>query len=579
MPRALLLVLTIFLWFGQSMFGQFSGLAVTDDGTQVYFSSTLQLIGTKNENPYSKIFRFDGSGRPDVRDPFHRPELGGDFHLVAQVDKVANGATTGVLTNFYNLSQAYVSGDGKITGYVGTADCVGAAGQCVGVNVSRTTLPSAVSATLPYACQVNRNAQFALCHISGDGVFVSVRVVSLVTGAQSAPLGTHCFNQPHTITSDGRAVLVSNSFGQVDLVTVSSFQMLNLLVGGCASINDDGSRIVAPSVDGSSLIAYDVATGVQSTFFTTTVDFFVGSISNDGNVILLLLYTGLIGQAAVVRADGTGFLQLTNEPNGVSTAVISGDGSTVFVVTNDGKLLKIDPTSGASSVLARAAEVQQVQGGAAAGSLNSIQGAGLADATIAQSTFPLTTSLGGAQVTINGRPAPLLAVSPSSISFQIPWETALGSAAVAVVRPSSQFVQAIPPLQIQGSQPVAAFDFAISLDFSQVNSPSYPANPGDIVNFYLTGLGAVTAPVADGALSPSNPLPRLANPVTVSSGSTPLTLFYAGLAPGQIGIYQLSVQTPLKVSRNPLLPNGGPVNIGMTINSYALPGVWMIPNQ
>jgi uncharacterized protein (TIGR03437 family) len=140
-------------------------------------------------------------------------------------------------------------------------------------------------------------------------------------------------------------------------------------------------------------------------------------------------------------------------------------------------------------------------------------------------------------------------------------------------------MQAIPPLQIQASQPVAAFNFAISLDFSQVNSPTYPAKPGDIVNFYLTGLGAVAPTVADGALSPSNPLPRLVNPVTVSSGSTPLTVFYAGLAPGQIGIYQLTVQTPLEVVGNPLFPNRGPVYVFMTLNSYALPAVWMIPNQ
>ncbi len=431
---------------------------------------------------------------------------------------------------------------------------------------------------------MNRNAQFALCHISGDGVDVAVSLISLVTGAQIPAGGTECFNQPHTLTSDGRAVLV-NGIGQVSLVTVSGFQMLNLRTGGgCAMISDDGSRMVFQSDNGSSLISYDVATGVQSTFFTTTVGFSFGSISNDGNVILLLLYTGIpgqvaIGQAAIVRADGTGLLQLTNDPTGVSGEEISGDGSTVFVVTNDGKLLKIATTSGASSVLATAAEVQQVQGGPVAGSLNFIQGAGLADATIVQSTFPLTTSLGGAQVTVNGKPAPLLAVSPSSISFQIPWETPLGSAAISVVRPSPQFMQTIPPLLIQASQPVAALDSVFSLDFSQLNSPFYPAKPGDIVNFYLTGLGAVTAPVADGALSPSNPLPRLANPVTVSFGPTPLMVFYAGLAPGQIGIYQLSVQTPLKVSGNPFLPNGGPIAIGMTINSYALPSVWMIPNQ
>jgi uncharacterized protein (TIGR03437 family) len=334
-------------------------------------------------------------------------------------------------------------------------------------------------------------------------------------------------------------------------------------------------------VDGS-LVAYDVAAGVQSVISTATAGCGpLGSISNDGKLVLCLPYTGIIAQAVIVRTDGTGFLQLTNEPDGVrvDAAELSGDGSTVYVVSNDGKLLKIDTTTGASSVLTNAVGIQPVQGAAVPGSLNSIFGSGLADTTVAASTFPLTTSLGGAQVTIDGRPVPLLSVSPNSISFQIPWEAPLGSAALAVERPSPQFKQAIPPLQIQAFQPVAAFDGAFSQDFSQLNTAFYPAKPGDVLNFYLTGLGAVTAPVADGALSPSNPLPRLVSPVTISYGSTPVTVFYAGLAPGQIGMYQLSVQAPLRVSGNPLLPNGGPVQVGLTLNSYALPVVWMIPNQ
>ena len=360
MPRALLLVLAIFLWLGQSMFGQFSGLATTDDGSQLYFSSSLQLIGSKNENPYSKIFRYDASGGSGVRDAFRRSEGGGSFHLAAQVDKVANGAMTGILTNFYNLSNPYVSGDGSVTGYVGTADCVGI---CLPVDASQTTLQSAVPATLPHACQVSRNAQCALCHISDGGVYGSAWIVSLITGAQSAGSDSKCFNQPHTITSDGRAVLVS-SFGQVSLGTLSGHEMLNLQTAGCASISDDASRIVAPSNDGSSLIAYNVATGVEYEVLATPAGLSIGPISNDGNLILFLLYTGTIGQAAIVRADGTGFLPLTNDPTGVSAEELSGDGSTVFAVTNSGRLLKIDTTTGASSVLASAGEVQQVQGGA-----------------------------------------------------------------------------------------------------------------------------------------------------------------------------------------------------------------------
>src|SRR5271165_3363580 len=87
---------------------QLSGLAVTDDGSQLYFSSSLQLAGTTNENTYSKIFRYDGTG----------------IHFVAQMARVATAG--GIMlpnSNPYNLTAAYVSGNGSVPGYVGTADC------------------------------------------------------------------------------------------------------------------------------------------------------------------------------------------------------------------------------------------------------------------------------------------------------------------------------------------------------------------------------------------------------------------------------------------------------------------------
>jgi hypothetical protein len=88
--------------------GQFSGLAATDDGSQLYFSSSLQLAGTTNENTYSKIFRDDSTG----------------IHFVAQMARVATAR--GIMlpnSNPYNLTGAYVSGSGSVSGYVGTADC------------------------------------------------------------------------------------------------------------------------------------------------------------------------------------------------------------------------------------------------------------------------------------------------------------------------------------------------------------------------------------------------------------------------------------------------------------------------
>ena len=80
-------------------------------------------------------------------------------------------------------------------------------------------------------------------------------------------------------------------------------------------------------------------------------------------------------------------------------------------------------------------------------------------------------------------------------------------------------------------------------DYSLV-TPSNPAQPGEYLIVYLSGLGAVSPAVSDGAAAPLNPLSWSANTFTVFIGGQPVTPVYAGLAPGLVGLYQLDVQVP-----------------------------------
>ena len=81
-------------------------------------------------------------------------------------------------------------------------------------------------------------------------------------------------------------------------------------------------------------------------------------------------------------------------------------------------------------------------------------------------------------------------------------------------------------------------------------------SPGDIVNFYMVGLGAVSPPVATGALGPANPAAVVVSRVSavLSVGvfvnqhgprlSFDAPVLFAGLEPGMIGIYQVTVRMP-----------------------------------
>jgi uncharacterized protein (TIGR03437 family) len=186
---------------------------------------------------------------------------------------------------------------------------------------------------------------------------------------------------------------------------------------------------------------------------------------------------------------------------------------------------------------------------------------------------------------LNGTPVPVLAVAPGSVSFQIPWETAVGSATIAVVRPSSPFVQSIPPLQIQRVQPVLAINEIFSQDFSTMNSPSSPAMPGGFVNLYFTGLGPVATPETGGLPAQASPLPEVTIPLTMATQvatnvTMPLTVAYAGLAPGFVGVYQVTVQMPAVVAHNPFFQVGSPNQVTLIVDSTAIALVaWVTSNQ
>jgi uncharacterized protein (TIGR03437 family) len=97
---------------------------------------------------------------------------------------------------------------------------------------------------------------------------------------------------------------------------------------------------------------------------------------------------------------------------------------------------------------------------------------------------------------------------------------------------------------------------ALHATTGQLITPANPAQPGEYISLYLTGLGTVTPTVNDGALGPTTTL-SLADVNTAGNlfiyfndygpkGTTGNqgTVQFAGLAPGLAGLYQINVQVP-----------------------------------
>jgi uncharacterized protein (TIGR03437 family) len=172
-----------------------------------------------------------------------------------------------------------------------------------------------------------------------------------------------------------------------------------------------------------------------------------------------------------------------------------------------------------------------------------------AQATSAKLPFP--TTLGGVQLSVNGTPAPVYAVSATQISAIVPFAVT-GSTATFVLTVNSAKSNSVDvPLA-----PTAPGIFSIAsnglgngailhADYSVV-SQSNPALPGEFVQVFLAGLGLVNPTVNDGAAAPGKePLARVTGAVNVYVGGLAASnIQYKGLAPGFAGLYQLNVQIP-----------------------------------
>jgi uncharacterized protein (TIGR03437 family) len=183
----------------------------------------------------------------------------------------------------------------------------------------------------------------------------------------------------------------------------------------------------------------------------------------------------------------------------------------------------------------------------APGNIVQIYGTGLASQIGAANALPLPTTVSGTSITIGGIQAPLYYVSPTQINAQIPYELAAGNQYQLVVNTNGalstpqtlQLSKAAPQVLQYSSGSVVAQH----LDGSLVSATS-PAAPGEDLVIYLSGLGAVNIPVADGAASPSNPPAQVVDTPTLTLNGSSVKVLFAGLTPTLAGLYQIDFVVP-----------------------------------
>jgi uncharacterized protein (TIGR03437 family) len=513
-----------------SLRAQFDEMVTTDDGSAFLFRSRWRLAGS-DDTTQPKIFRWDAKGFSVL---YSAP----DSKLISPA---------------YGFD-AFLSGDGKISGYGTYPGCSGAACTNLksGLVLNGATVPAAIALFPPF--QVSRDGRFLA---AGN------TVVNLATGATQTVSGGFAYGGRFGIGNNGGLLMqtLHSMFpvGSTLDLTLSSkpgVVIANSQVISAAVVSASENRVVYEI--GLGLWSYDVAAG-QSTKIAAFdgnppvgVSQFQPSISNDGARVL---YRRLRSDAnvweAVVQDFKTGTATVIGQIlPGSFNLVISGDGKAAWVHRADGRLVRIAIDSlQATEVPGRHAWMAQQEGALVYGSFHHIYGGGFAPDDVSGPPAALTVDLAGL-------PVPILRASTRELDVQIPWEAPdFGQFALTLHNSSSPFESQLV-LDMQGATPTFELNGvpgdpnrsikAAHQDFHGIVTPSDPALPGEYVHVYMTGVGDVqprppTGSPASGLAYATRPLCWLTSPYVTQESAQ---VAFAGLAPGMIGIYQVDVQIP-----------------------------------
>jgi uncharacterized protein (TIGR03437 family) len=172
--------------------------------------------------------------------------------------------------------------------------------------------------------------------------------------------------------------------------------------------------------------------------------------------------------------------------------------------------------------------------------------------------------LGSTSVLLSGgNVLPLLYASDGLINVMIPYDAAVNTThqlyvqranAISVPVATSIFSASPTILSANGSGSGQGHVYLIGAGgVETLAGPNAPATAGNPVVIYCVGLGAVSPPIAAGAITPGALLSTVA-PVTVTFGNQAIAAGFAGLTPGLAGLYQVNVNVPPGVNPGNQVP-------------------------
>jgi uncharacterized protein (TIGR03437 family) len=551
------------------VFAQFAQLTATDDGTRVYFTSTLLLKGVTSTTtwPEARLYQIGPAG----------------LTLFAQRGALAPQNTN---VSGEGASNPEVSGDGALIGFTFSNICP-AGPTCTTPVPSEAELRGTKTLDLgPGSLQLSRNGKWALV-TSAQTIDPQTHqmlpqtstLINLATGERDALPGPPA-GATRTLASDG-AVLVLEPAGSsgaaagLGLWKQGKFTLVQIAGGfQVGALSDDASTLIyqavalgAGATPSYSLAAGNLASGQQTVLFQTSVTAqgptFLAA-SNNGQTVLYLVRSAGNPNAgpAYIASVATGQSTPVVLPAGelVTAGALTGAGDVAFVSTTAGRIVKL--ASGVASELIPATPFCQNLNYLSPGSRITLQ------CNVAGSVDDLR-----GQVIVDNQAMPVLAANQGQITVQVPWgDQHPSSSFLAIDTPSSSPFQSQQPVTfaylpaIFGGPAGQTALFGLLFIKGDWSGPlTGPPGPGDIVYTYMTGLGPVNGPMQTGApASLSIPSPIMGTfTCQFRPEAEPAKTLFAGLAPGMVGVYQVAFQMPA---------DAGPAWTGITCN-LNIPGL------
>ncbi len=358
------------------------------------------------------------------------------------------------------------------------------------------------------------------------------------------------------VSADGNLILAGTPGGHDILVGLRDAAVDNIVLPGAFSgrywvtafsVNVSTPSSTSVNVGSATVISADSAvvltqrehqSSVPNHFYTTSASNFstgknAGSLTVGSSVIL----PGRGGNFAAVDAGGTA---AQPDNTGYSLALLIP----IPAVSGSGVFLNPQGVINAASNAPAGNPISP-------GEFIALYGSGLSSQTLVTAP-PYPSSAGNVSISIGGLPAPVYLVSSGQINCLVPYGVSTASGTTTISVNNNGAISNTITVPVSATSPgIFSDDLSgtgdgaiVHLNGNLVNAAN-PAMAGEVLTIYLTGLGALQAPVKDGAAPnpPAADAALTALTVTIDGIPSPKVL-YSGINPVYPGLYQVNFQMP-----------------------------------